>query len=264
MHYYSGIDNIQDYGKLVQEVKSAADAPHSWAAWKTSPTSLALAPNATSKALVQDVNIDAHKASHFVNLAVKFAPALEQRHKKKLQQAKSKGLGKTVALDEAGYQSVAALEDDQEMADFMRRVIGSYDCKIENDGAFMGIVPWFSGTTATQNFQKIEETLLYSLIADTRSPWVSWRNSEGINGDNADLDFYGYTEVAVQQDDAKMMKFARRLVNKLGVKIVNEDGFAGVIHYYSGIDNIQDYDKLVQEVKSAANAPHSWAAWKTS
>lgn len=170
--------------------------------------------------------------------------------------------GWTAPLDETGYQAIVALKSDDDMEMFIRRVIDAYDCKIVNQGGFMGVVPWFSGTTASGTFVKLQETLLYAVLESKQSPWLAYKNSDGTNGATAELSFMGYVEVAATRNEDEMLQFARRICDNVGVKVVNEDGFRGMVRWYSGADNFQDYGKLEQEIKTAAHAPKSWAAWK--
>jgi hypothetical protein len=164
-------------------------------------------------------------------------------------------------LDDAGYKTVAKLKDDKEMADFILRMIEKYDCKVEEIGGLMGIVPWFSCVTSTQDIAKLEATLLYAVLTYTKHPWLSYKNSDHITGDTAKLGFEGYVQVAAMRSDTEMKKFVRRVATDMKVDVVDEGGFEGMVKFYSGTDNFQSYDKLQSEIKSAANAPHSWAGW---
>merc|ERR1719217_770336 len=100
--------------------------------------------------------------------------------------------GWTAPLDDAGYKAVADLKSDDDMEMFIRRVIDAYDCKIINQGGFMSIVPWFSGTTAIESFERLQETLLYAVLTPTGAPWIVYKNSDGATGNNAELSFIGY------------------------------------------------------------------------
>jgi hypothetical protein len=171
--------------------------------------------------------------------------------------------GWTAPLDEDGYKAIVSLKSDDDMDMFMRRVIDAYDCKILNQGGFMGVVPWFSGTTAAQTFVKLQETLMFAVLDTKHAPWLSYKNTDGTTGSGAELSFMGYVEVAALRKEEEMVKFARRVCDKVGVKVVKEDGFMAMVRWYSGADNFQDYGKLEEEIKSAARgAPHSWAAWR--
>ena len=56
--------------------------------------------------------------------------------------------------------------------------------------AILGFVPWFSGTVATQSILKLEEALLFAILSDG-TPWLSFKNSAGVTGDNVKLDLEG-------------------------------------------------------------------------
>jgi len=169
------------------------------------------------------------------------------------------GLGKIATLDEKGYQQVASIKNDEEMTDYILRMVDKYDCKVEEIGGLAGIVPWFSGTTTKQSMDKLEGTLLFAVLSLTKQPWLSYRNSDHITGDTAALNFVGYVQVAAMRSDAEMKRFVRRICKDAKIEVVDEGGFEGMVRYYSGTDNFQSYDGLINEVKSAANAPHSWA-----
>lgn len=169
--------------------------------------------------------------------------------------------GWTAPLDEAGYHAVAELKSDDDMEMFIRRVIDAYDCRIIDQGVFMSTVPWFSGTTKVQSFEKLQETLMYAvLVAQAGHPWLAYKNTDGTTGRNAELSLIGYVEVAATRKQTEMLSFARRVCEKLGVLIVDEVGFDAMVKSYNDAGNFQDFSKLEQAVSAAADkAPHSWA-----
>jgi len=175
---------------------------------------------------------------------------------------KGRGLGVTAATDEAGYQAVAKLKDDEEMKTFILRVIGDYDCQVDDESGFMGIVPWFSGTAAVQSFDKLEESLLFAVLANGKR-WISYKNTAGTSGSDASLDLQGYMEVAIIRKGSEMESFARRLATQMGINVLDEGGFAGMVKYHNGAAAFQSFDKLQNEIKSAASSPHSWAKVKS-
>jgi len=318
--FYSGTDNFQSYERLQSEVKSAANAPHSWAEWSSTARGHPTTPEKKSILQVPVAKPQAPARKGFSLLAVRaihgfckgfpchvpetillqMSPApspAQSTHSSSASGSSTKlsqsspasgastklsqsspasspsasafsqndkhGMGKRATLDQAGYAQVANLKDDSEMKEFILRMVEKYDCKIEEVGGLMGIVPWFSGTTATQDIQKLEDTLLYAVLTFTAKPWLSYKNSDHITGDTAKLGFVGYVQVAAMRKDAEMKKFVRRVCKDMNVQIVDEGGFEGMVHFYSGTDNFQSFERLQTEIKSAANAPHSWAKWIT-
>lgn len=174
---------------------------------------------------------------------------------------KRRGIGSTASLTEDGYRQVAKLKDDNEMKNFIVRVIENYDCKVEDVGGLMGFVPWFSGTTGTQSLAQLEDALLFAVLADGK-PWISYRNTAGITGANAPLNLQGYVEVACVRNDEEMRTFAKRICANLEIKIIDEGGFEGMIQYFSGASTFQSFETLVSELRAAAKAPHSWAEFE--
>jgi hypothetical protein len=175
---------------------------------------------------------------------------------------KRRGLGGTASLDEAGYKSVAELKDDEEMKQFILRVVEDYDCKVDKMGGLMGIVPWFSGTTAVQSLEKLNESLLFAVLANGER-WISFRNTAGVTGADVPLDLEGYVEVAIIRSAGETEKFARRLAEQMGIEITREGGFEGMIKYYDGSATFQSFDKLREEMRSAAASPNTWAKFKS-
>jgi hypothetical protein len=173
--------------------------------------------------------------------------------------------GWTAPLDEAGYQAVASLKSDDDMEIFIRRTIDAYDCKIFNQTSFMSIVPWFSGTTAVQNFERLQETLLYAVLTKQGKPWLLYKNTDGTTGDNAELSFMGYVEVVASRQPDQMASFVRRVCDKLGVDIVDEDAFMkGIVTQYTGKETFQDFNRLEKDIQRAADSPKTWASWRNS
>jgi len=261
--FYSGTDNFQSFERLQAEVKSAANNPRTWGVWEE-PDKHSLAQHESP--------MKSHKeATGFSLLAVNAPDGFCQGHPCRAAEPSlietaheplrtRHGLGKSAAMDQAGYAQVAAMKDDSEMTDFVLRMVDKYDCRVEEMGGLKGIVPWFSGTTTEQSLEKLESTLLYAVLTYSH-PWLTYKNSDGVTGDTAQLNFVGYVQTAALRSDVQMKKFVRRVCQDMKVKIVDEGGFEGMVKYYSGTDNFQSYDGLLSEVKSAANAPHSWAKW---
>jgi hypothetical protein len=171
-----------------------------------------------------------------------------------------RGVGDTAPISEAGYQTVAAIKDDYEMKKFILRVLAKYDCEVTQEGGFMGLVPWFSGTTSVQSLEQLQDALLFELLS-AGEHWLHYKNTAGITGDTASLDLDGYVVVACLRRDEDMKKFARRLCKSMGVKITDENGFDGMIKYFSGTTGFQSFERLQSEIQSAAAAPHTWASF---
>jgi hypothetical protein len=285
--YYSGHDNFQSFDRLRSEIKSAANAPHSWAQWVRAPANTAASsPSSRTKGfsllavrtqlgfcsgypcrvpghlqlLQTPSSPQATSLSSSSSNSKQSSREVAAAHSSPKESGSRHGIGKDASLDQAGYVQVSALQDDDEMKEFIMRMVEKYDCKVVEIGGLMGIVPWFSGTTSTQDIQKLEDTLLFAVLTRSK-PWLSYKNSDHITGDTAKLGFVGYVQVAAMRNDSEMKKFVRRVCKDMGVNVVDEGGFEGMVKYYSGTDNFQSYERLQSEIKSAANAPHSWAEW---
>mmetsp|Transcript_97609 Transcript_97609/g.178413 ORF Transcript_97609/g.178413 Transcript_97609/m.178413 type:complete len:222 (-) Transcript_97609:75-740(-) len=67
--------------------------------------------------------------------------------------------GKNAPLSSDGYDVVAALEDDKQMEYFVLRVIKAMHLEVIDEGGLHGVVPYHSGLTAAQNFNKLKGDL---------------------------------------------------------------------------------------------------------
>lgn len=249
---YTSSLGFKSYERLQAEIRSAANAPNSWAKWKKHPAVLASTEHVLSGDATAFTRVAGRIATKGFCTRYPCQSLLAAPHR-------HQGIGRTASLDEAGYKQVARLKDDEEMHQYILRVIAEYDCKVAFDGGLSGIVPWFSGTTEVQSFAKLQEVLLFAIIADPKHAWLQYRNTARVNGANAELSLQGYVQVAALKSTSEMKKFGKRMCESLGVNIVNEGGFEGMINYYSGAEHFQSYERLVSEIKSAAKAPRSWA-----
>jgi hypothetical protein len=169
----------------------------------------------------------------------------------------STGLGARAALDERGYVSVAGLKDDDEMKSFILRAIADRDCEVLDEAGLTGIVPWFSGTSAVQTFDELEDSLLSAVLANGHR-WLSYKNSVGVTGADSPLDLQGYAEVSLLRSDDEMDMFARRLAEADGIEITDNGGLAGMIKYCSSAALLQSFDQFRKHMRSAASH-QSWA-----
>lgn len=65
--------------------------------------------------------------------------------------------GETSMLTEAGYQAVASIENNREMAKFFKRVAWHHGCTVLDHTAMMGVVPHYSGRAAVQTLAALEK-----------------------------------------------------------------------------------------------------------
>jgi len=81
--------------------------------------------------------------------------------------------GKNAPLDEEGYDAVSALEADEEMEIFIRRLIKAMDYKIIDMGGLHGVVPYYSGTKVSQSFTNLLRDLKRGLKRHGKyGPWL--------------------------------------------------------------------------------------------
>jgi len=78
-------------------------------------------------------------------------------------------------------------------------------------------------------------------------------------GDSAPMNEDGYLEVASTCCILEMDRFARRVLNELGLEVCNEGGLAGTIGYHTcGASGVQSYAKLLEDIQGGATGSCAW------
>mmetsp|Transcript_4738 Transcript_4738/g.7773 ORF Transcript_4738/g.7773 Transcript_4738/m.7773 type:complete len:379 (-) Transcript_4738:267-1403(-) len=85
--------------------------------------------------------------------------------------------GKTALLTQAGYFSVAKLRNQEEMKEFARRVIEKHCLSITNEGAFDGLVEWYSGVKDLQDLDSLENEIV--ALSQKPDTWLARRPDAG-------------------------------------------------------------------------------------
>lgn len=176
--------------------------------------------------------------------------------------SKQKDLGEstamTAALDESGFRKVAGMRSDSEMKTYVRRVAESCNMKITNDGGLNGLVGWLNGKDAEGSFGAIKKAMFKALLAASKDHWVDATPARGITGESAPLNVIGYVQVRGLRKPKQMIQFLRRMIKNMGVRITDQDGFKGFVHYYSEPDDSESFQRLMTDIKKAT-FEHSWA-----
>merc|ERR1719222_965424 len=68
-------------------------------------------------------------------------------------------LGKSVPLSEKGYQTIAALNNDQEMKEFIHRVLEKEARYATEPAELNGLVPFYSGTHSVQSLDALKREI---------------------------------------------------------------------------------------------------------
>jgi len=148
-------------------------------------------------------------------------------------------LGMSAPLDAEGYQLVAALRSDDEMKAFVRRVVDAGKGDVKDEGELRGLTQWYSGTLATQHFDRLVQELQGAM-------WISGFHAGRI----AALNEAGYQSVAALKRDDEMSDFITRVIHSGHGHITpgREDELRGLTQWYSGTYAVQAYQTLVEEL----------------
>merc|ERR1719253_1535829 len=123
------------------------------------------------------------------------------------------------------------------------------------------MVPWISGEAGASTFGSIKGKVLNMLgkpdawVADPEVPPPA-------KGADAPLNDEGYTYTANLRSNIEMVSFINRVVDSMGLQVINTGGPEGLAPFFSGDRKVSDLRSLKQEIFKAARAPGSWVAEK--
>merc|ERR1719326_2113057 len=131
--------------------------------------------------------------------------------------APSGNIEDSVPTTEKGYQTVAALKDNQKMKTFIHRVVEKEARYIKDPAELSGLVPFYSGVEGVKTLNALKQEL-------RSAAWVA----DG-EGRNAPLSEIGYQRVAVRKSKPHMLAFARRILDARGLKCADEGALIGLM-----------------------------------
>jgi len=65
-------------------------------------------------------------------------------------------IASSAPLTERGYKKVVALKSHSAMEAFIRRVVSNTGCRVADEGALQGVIPFYSGENAVQTYAALE------------------------------------------------------------------------------------------------------------
>jgi len=149
--------------------------------------------------------------------------------------------GTNAPLTEEGYQSVAKLENNKQMEDYVRRLIAEEARFVKDEGNFLQRIPYISGVDGVLSLD-----VLKAQIRDpVNSKWIG----ESV-GRTAPLTEAGYQEVAAQKSDVQMKAFFRRLLVADGKRSSDEEVLKTIVPYFSGRLGVQSLELAKEKLQS--------------
>lgn len=85
----------------------------------------------------------------------------------------AEGEGRTAPLTDFGYQKVAKLKSNAHMMAFARRILNLNNKVCSDEGALIGLIPYYSGEVSAQSFDQLTRELL-------SAPWVVAPGAESL------------------------------------------------------------------------------------
>jgi len=162
-------------------------------------------------------------------------------------------------LDDSGYNQVLALLDAKQTATFIRRLAASCNMNVIDEGGLNGVAGYF--TEEKGNVKLIKDAMFKSLLDRSSANWVAIKNEGGVTAKTAPLDVVGFAQVRALRQPVESIAFAKRIVEAMGVKIVDDGGFQGFMAFYSEPDDSQSLQAFLEEVQKSA-IEGTWAQMK--
>lgn len=178
------------------------------------------------------------------------------KSKNKQHKSKHAEIGNTASLNKEGYESVAAVKDDEAMANFITRTMESLDLVVRGQKGkpgFRGMIPYYSGTKGSRTFGALKTELLR--IARLPAGWCTQR------GSSAPLSKTGFDKIMDLKDSDELAIFAQRVAEDLlDAKVVDEDTFHKFMQYYNGVKGKKGFEMLQEDMKFAFDTKKGWLA----
>jgi hypothetical protein len=188
-----------------------------------------------------------------------FEPWKDDPKEMKLSQSKLVH-GDNANLDEEGYKAVALLRNPEEMAIFVKRVAKSIGLLVSNEEALNRMLPKYDGEEEIRNFASLESDLLHPKPDEEKWLIPDPDTAGSAKGKTAMLTQAGYFSVAKLRNQEEMKDFARRVIDKQCLNIINEGAFDGLVEWYSGVKDLQDLEALENEIVALSEKNDSWLA----
>jgi len=162
-------------------------------------------------------------------------------------------------LDDSGYKQVVALLDAKQTGTFIRRLAASCNMKVTDEGGLNGVAGYF--TEEKGSVKLIKDAMFKSLLDRSSANWVAIKNEGTVTAKDAPLDVFGFAQVRALRQPAETIAYAKRMVEAMGIKIVDDGGFQGFMAFYSEPDDSQSLQAFLEEVQKSA-IEGTWAQMK--
>lgn len=81
--------------------------------------------------------------------------------------------GASAPLSQDGYEHVATLANNREMAEFVRRVASDLGLSVKEEGSMNGVAKWYSGDKAVQTFSELQGELINASMNASDRSWIA-------------------------------------------------------------------------------------------
>lgn len=171
--FYDGGCATQSYDALVKELRRG------WKTGKCSEPWLAFANESGSRGFLERKDVQGSRRKSWL---FRLLHRSEKEDARQQADAKEQGVavggvhvGFFAALDNMGYQVVAATKNKREMEFFAHRVLEKEKLRVTNEGAFQGMLRFYDGVCATQSYENLVAEF-HRVLKQPKScfggPWV--------------------------------------------------------------------------------------------
>jgi len=192
------------------------------------------------------------------------------------------GVGTMAALDHVGFQDVLKANDAFQMAQFVRRCVRQEGLLVANEPGLAFFAERCISSEGPRQFETLsmeifaaaglddswvivfkagEEELKHSDFLVNFGPVLKPQQGKGLT---APLDTEGYETVSRLQNFAEMNVFIHRVINHLGLVVIDRWGLLGIVPWYDGERSTQSFSTLTQEILSIAMTSGTWVQTATT
>jgi len=184
-------------------------------------------------------------------------------------------VAEVAALDNLGYIKVVAWKNHAGMEVYIRRVVRNAGCRVADESKLQGVVPFYSGESASQTYANLEAEIYKACTAS--NTWLSslyphsklshqetQRDGDDTSqisdmlGSTAPLNEVGFQQVVKSKDDLQVLKYVRRVVSMLHGWVIDESGLNGLLPFFTGEKSVNTLGALILEIEGTMQKPDGW------
>jgi len=162
-----------------------------------------------------------------------------------------------LGAQEEDFNEIVSRRSDSDMVAFAMQLVQLLGGRINDEGKLMGVVPYYSGTTASQSFWRfLKEMQNVSNSKSTEEPWVSLPPYASL----VQMAKWGseYDTIVEGKSEEGMVRLVHKVLSEFGGGVLDERALIGFVPFYCGTSSTQAFNKMVKELLSLSRKDDPW------